>query len=56
MLTCFTPFLSFYFVVVAQYYTGAFVLGVGNGVSDGSVIVYFLYMFFAIRGNDDCLF
>ena len=28
------------------------VLGVGNGVTDGSVIMYFLYIFMGIMGND----
>ena len=44
--------MGFYFEIIHQYYTGKLVLGVGNGVTDGSVLMYGLYIFSGIKGNE----
>ena len=44
--------MTFYFEVLKQYYVGAMMLGPGNGVSDGSIIAYSLYIYAGIWGVD----
>jgi hypothetical protein len=53
LLGCLSSIQSFYFEILHQYYTGAMILGPGNGVSDGSIIMYGIYIYAGIRGNGD---
>ena len=52
LLGLLAPLMGFYFEIIHQYYTGKLVLGVGNGVTDGSVLMYGLYIFSGIKGNE----
>ena len=52
-LICFTSALSsFHFSTLEEYYTGGLFLGPGNGVTDGSAIVIFIFTIMGIVGND----
>jgi ethanolaminephosphotransferase len=44
--------MSFYFSTLEEYYIGGLFLGVGNGVTDGSVVLIFLFLYTGYRGND----
>lgn len=44
--------MSFYFSTLEEYYIGGLFLGVGNGVTDGSVALIFLFLFSGYYGND----
>lgn len=43
---------SFYFATLEEYYTGGLYLGVGNGVTDGSLGLIALFMYAGYAGND----
>lgn len=42
---------SFYFATLVEYYTGGLFLGLGNGVTDGSVPLIAIFFFSGIVGN-----
>lgn len=44
--------MSFYFSTLEEYYIGGLFLGVGNGVTDGSVLLIFLFLFSGYYGNE----
>jgi len=46
------PQMIFFFTTLEEYYTGALYLSLGNGVTDGSVIMLAIFVFTAIVGND----
>ena len=46
------PTMPFYFCTLEEYYTGGLFLGVGNGVTDGSVLMYLMFLFTGFKGND----
>ena len=52
LITILPALMGFYFEIIHQYYTGKLVLGLGNGVTDGSVIMYALFVVSGIMGND----
>ena len=43
---------SFYFSTLEEYYTGGLFLGLGNFITDGSVVVIGLYIVMGIWGNN----
>lgn len=43
---------SFYFCTLEEFYIGGLFLGVGNGVTDGSLILISLYIFTGIKGQE----
>lgn len=43
---------SFYFSTLEEYYTGGLFLGIGNGVTDGSVAIIALFLYAGYAGND----
>lgn len=43
---------SFYFSTLEEYYIGGLYLGIGNGVTDGSIALVALFMFCGYKGND----
>ena len=43
---------AFYFSTLEEYYTGGLFLGLGNGVTDGSILVSGFFFFTAIAGTD----
>lgn len=43
---------AFYFATLEEYYTGGLYLGVGNGVTDGSLAIIGLFMYAGYAGND----
>lgn len=43
--------MSFYFSTLEEYYIGGLYLGVGNGVTDGSVLLIGLFLFSGYFGN-----
>lgn len=51
MLPLLASTMSFYFSTLEEYYIGGLFLGVGNGVTDGSVLLIFLYLFAGYKGN-----
>lgn len=44
--------MSFYFSTLEEYYIGGLYLGVGNGVTDGSVIIIALFIYSGYAGNE----
>jgi len=48
LITVLTPF---YFIMIEEYYSGKFELGMFNPVSDGSLIIYFIFFFTAYVGT-----
>lgn len=46
------PCASFHFSTLEEYYTGGLFLGPCNGVTDGSIGVYFVFLLMAVAGND----
>jgi hypothetical protein len=42
---------AFLFIVFEEYYKGYFKLGIFNGVSDGSFLIYVLFIFTGFSGN-----
>jgi len=47
--------MSFFFSTLEEYYTGGLFLGVGNAISDGSVLLYTIYCYLGLFGNDAVL-
>lgn len=45
---------SFYFATLEEYYTGGLYLGVGNGVTDGSVLIMGIFIYCGLVGNAFC--
>jgi hypothetical protein len=43
---------SFHFCTLEEYYSGGLFLGIGNGVTDASVIFIGLFIFTGFVGND----
>ena len=43
---------SFHFSTLEEYYIGGLFLRPGNGVSDGSLLIYSIFIYFGIYGND----
>lgn len=46
------PCASFHFSTLEEYYTGGLFLGPFNGVTDGSAVIYLVFFFMAIVGNE----
>lgn len=44
-------FGAFFFIVLEEYYKGYFYLGKLNAVSDGSLLIYFIFILTAIQGS-----
>ncbi len=42
---------SFYFSTLEEYYTGGLFLGVGNGVTDGSLPIILIFLYCGAAGN-----
>lgn len=42
---------SFHFSTLEEYYTGGLFLGIGNGVTDGSVLIIAIFLASGIFGN-----
>jgi len=42
---------SFYFSTLEEYYTGGLFLGVGNGVTDGSLPIIAIFLYCGVAGN-----
>lgn len=51
MLPLLASTMSFYFSTLEEYYIGGLYLGVGNGVTDGSIILIGLFLFCGYYGN-----
>ncbi len=43
---------SFYFATLEEYYTGGLFLGIGNGVTDGSVGIMLLFIMSGVFGAE----
>ena len=43
---------SFYFTTLEEYYSGAMILPIGNGVTDGSLPIYIMFLAMGCFGND----
>jgi hypothetical protein len=47
---------SFYFSTLEEYYIGGLYLGIGNGVTDGSVLLIGLFLFTGYYGSQPWLY
>jgi ethanolaminephosphotransferase len=52
VLTCCSGAASFHFSTLEEYYTGGLFLGKFNGVSDGSILIIFIYLIMGCFGNE----
>ena len=52
LFTLLGPTQSFYFSTLEEYYIGGLFLGVGNGVTDGSLPIIALFIYCGMYGND----
>jgi hypothetical protein len=43
---------TFHFSTLEEYYTGGLFLGPGNGISDGSLVIYILFIIMGMFGNE----
>lgn len=51
MLPLLASTMSFYFSTLEEYYIGGLYLGVGNGVTDASVVIICLFLYTGYAGN-----
>lgn len=52
MLNMMSASACFHLSTLEEYYTGGLFLGPGNGISDGSVIVYIVFIVMGALGNE----
>lgn len=43
---------SFHFSTLEEYYTGGLFLGIGNGVTDGSIVLIGMFIFCGVAGTE----